>query len=217
MNLIRCENGHFYDGDQFTECPHCGVSTRNDDLTVGLTQGSYEDLPTAALPQQYESTLASAVQQATAGGSNLGDDSATVGYYDQSIGGEPVVGWLVCVEGNHLGNDFRLKSGRNFVGRAIDMDVAITGDSTVSREKHAIILYDPKTHAFLIQPGESKELSYLNGNVVLTATQLATNDVISLGETKLMLFPACNELFNWEILQEEGFSWDKYLEALHKA
>ena len=23
MKLLRCNNGHFYDGDKFTECPHC--------------------------------------------------------------------------------------------------------------------------------------------------------------------------------------------------
>ena len=24
MNLIRCENGHYYDGDRYASCPHCG-------------------------------------------------------------------------------------------------------------------------------------------------------------------------------------------------
>ena len=26
MKLLRCNNGHFYDGDKFQDCPHCGGS-----------------------------------------------------------------------------------------------------------------------------------------------------------------------------------------------
>ena len=26
MNLKKCENGHFYDADTYSSCPHCGVS-----------------------------------------------------------------------------------------------------------------------------------------------------------------------------------------------
>ncbi len=25
MNVVKCENGHFYDGEQYTLCPHCGA------------------------------------------------------------------------------------------------------------------------------------------------------------------------------------------------
>ena len=24
MNVIRCKNGHFFDGDAYNTCPHCG-------------------------------------------------------------------------------------------------------------------------------------------------------------------------------------------------
>ena len=27
MNLVRCENGHFYDSERFDECPHCNQTT----------------------------------------------------------------------------------------------------------------------------------------------------------------------------------------------
>ena len=32
MNVIRCKNGHFFDGDSYSACPHCGdvaVATNN--------------------------------------------------------------------------------------------------------------------------------------------------------------------------------------------
>lgn len=34
MNVIKCSRGHFYDADEYSECPHC----RNMEL--------YEDVPT---------------------------------------------------------------------------------------------------------------------------------------------------------------------------
>ncbi|MDR3304686.1 MAG: FHA domain-containing protein [Clostridiales Family XIII bacterium] len=202
MNLVRCENGHFYDSDLYAACPHCGVQSRNDDVTVALTQGVTQDSVTQA--QVSAGSLSDAVQQATAGKSEAGNDSATVGYYDKTLGIEPVVGWLVCVEGNNIGADYRLKSGRNFIGRAASMDVAITGDETVSRDRHAIIVYEPKTHIFLVQAGESKELCYLNEKVVLATDEVKINDILTVGATKLMFFPCCSDTFNWEMVKKEG-------------
>ncbi len=35
MNLKRCDNGHFYDGDKFQSCPHCAaVGGGNAQLTA---------------------------------------------------------------------------------------------------------------------------------------------------------------------------------------
>ena len=48
------------------------------------------------------------------------------------------------------------------------MDIALVGDKSVSRNKHAILVYEPKQHLYLVQPGESSELVYLNDEVVLS-------------------------------------------------
>ena len=29
MNVIRCKNGHFFDGDSYGTCPHCGEAAVN--------------------------------------------------------------------------------------------------------------------------------------------------------------------------------------------
>jgi len=200
MNLERCENGHFYDSDLYAACPHCGAQTRNDDVTVALTQAASDDSVTQA---QVSSSLTDAVHQATSGKAEAIDDGVTVGYYDKTLGVEPVVGWLVCVEGNNIGADYRLKSGRNFIGRAANMDVAIDGDESVSRDRHAIVVYEPKTQVFLVQAGESKELCYLNDKVVLTADELKINDILTVGATKLMFFPCCSSSFNWEMVNKD--------------
>jgi uncharacterized Zn ribbon protein len=49
MNLVRCDNGHFYDNDQYAQCPHCGAEYRDTDVTVALTQSApSQDSVTAA-------------------------------------------------------------------------------------------------------------------------------------------------------------------------
>ncbi len=126
------------------------------------------------------------------------DDNKTIGFFSSSIGKEPVVGWLVCTEGEHFGEDFRLKSGRNFIGRANGMDVSISKDTTVSRERHAIVVYEPRGNMFLMQAGDSKELCYLNEQVVLSPQTLNANDRILVGKTELMFIPCCSKDFSGE-------------------
>ena len=110
----------------------------------------------------------------------------------------PVVGWLVCIEGKHLGKAFPLFTGKNFIGRSIDMDVCLENDLSISRNKHAIIVFEPMRRLFFAQPGEGHELFYVNDNVILASTQLKARDVISIGLIKLMFVPFCDEKFGWD-------------------
>lgn len=48
----------------------------------------------------------------------------------------------------------------------------------------------------MVQPGESKELSYLNDNVILESKVIKAYDVISLGESELVFVPFCSDSFN---------------------
>ncbi|MGM9553987.1 MAG: FHA domain-containing protein [Faecousia sp.] len=186
MNLIRCENGHFYDAERFPSCPHCNQTT----ISTVLENTEGDKLYTKPLTE-YEVVK-----------SENTDEGVTIGYFG-AIGTEPVVGWLVAIGGAHFGTDFKLKAGRNFIGRAAGMDVALSGDPSISREKHAIILYEPKANIFLVQPGDAKELFYLNDKVVLTATEINAYDVITLGESKLLFIPCCGEKFNWDAARAE--------------
>lgn len=109
----------------------------------------------------------------------------------------PCAGWVIALNGNHFGQDFRLKVGKNFVGRDSSMDVALEGDKSVSRNKHAILVYEPKQHLYLVQPGESSELVYLNNEVVLSPVKLKAYDVITIGEVNLLFMPLCGDMFSW--------------------
>lgn len=113
----------------------------------------------------------------------------------------PCTGWLIATSGVHIGQDFRLKAGKNFVGRDSSMDIVLDGEKSVSRKRHAIVVYEPKQHLYLVQPGESSELVYLNNEVVLSPKKLTEYDVITVGEVNLLFIPLCGEQFNWnEIL-----------------
>ena len=211
MNLVRCENGHFYDQGKNASCPHCEGSG-GDSVTVPIMRSSANDDVTVANTPNSQVTeaanqagsLQEAVKAAASSSGNVpgADSEKTVGFFSSAIGLEPVVGWLVCTEGEHFGEDFRLKSGRNFIGRSTGMDVAITKDGTVSRERHTAVVYEPKGNLFIVQPGDSKELSYLNGEVVLSPVQLNANDRLSVGQTELMFIPCCTANFKWEIKEK---------------
>lgn len=115
----------------------------------------------------------------------------------------PCVGWLIALGGEHIGTDFRLKVGKNFIGRNSEMDIALTEDKSVSRERHAIVVYEPKEHLYLVQPGDSSSLVYKNNKVVLTPVTLEAYDMITVGDVNLLFMPLCGQRFNWSTLFEE--------------
>lgn len=196
MNLTRCENGHFYDRERFESCPHCNQASVSTVLQDADGNKEYT-LPLDNSAAVVGNGLDALKKEITDVKETEDGSQATIGYFG-AVATEPVVGWLVAIEGSNFGEDFKLKSGRNFIGRSVEMDVALTGDSSISRDKHAIILYEPKGNVFLVQPGDAKELFYLNDKVVLTATEINAYDVISLGGTKLLFIPCCSDKFNWD-------------------
>jgi len=46
-------------------------------------------------------------------------------------------------------------------------------------------------------PGEASGLGYLNGDMVNSPTQMKADDVVELGQTKLVLIPFCGDKYNW--------------------
>ncbi len=116
---------------------------------------------------------------------------------DNRASGQLCVGWVVAIGGKHVGQDFSLKVGKNFIGRGEDMDICLSEDKSVSRKKHAIVVYEPKQHLYLVQPGESSELCYLNNEVVLSPVKLQAYDMITVGDVNLLFMPLCGDKFNW--------------------
>ena len=110
---------------------------------------------------------------------------------------EPVVGWLACIEGPRMGQSFVLHEGKNFIGRGDDMDVQILGDMKVSRTNHACIAYDPQNRAFMLVPGDSDGIVYLDSRSIFHATELLDLNRIRIGDTLLVFRPLCGDHFSW--------------------
>ncbi len=181
--MKQCDNGHFYDETRFEHCPYC-----QDGAGVGKTVAAGAVGKTvAAVPGPGES-----------------DRGKTVAVIKKKIGIDPAVGFLVCISGPHRGADFRLCSGRNFIGRAAAMDVALADDETVSRENHALVTYDSKHNHFTLSPGQSRGITYLNDAQVEVARELSAYDIIEVGNSRLVFLPLCCDRFQWEKEQEEG-------------
>ena len=125
-----------------------------------------------------------------------GDEPKTIGQFKKD--GDPVVGWLVCTKGSHRGEDFRLRSGRNFIGRGADMDVCLKGETTVSRDKHAIVLFMSLGSVYSSPKWENPtELVYLNGELLLSSAQMKAKDRLQIGDVEVMLIPCCDAEFDW--------------------
>jgi hypothetical protein len=199
MTWKQCENGHGYDPDKNIHCPYCGITDLDVKTTVRIdSKDGPNPKPGPDSGRKSTSIPTRPYQNGKAAQSNAPDDPATIRILDERLGFDPVVGWLVCIEGPDRGRDYRIKSEKNAIGRAENMDICIRGDNAVSKDRHAFVSYNPENHAFKLIPGESRGLVYLNGEDVDMSTRLNPYDVIRLGKTKLLFIPLCGEKFNWE-------------------
>ncbi len=200
MALTECENGHLYDTDQYASCPYCQgginrVEFGGNDSGVGKTTGigTPGGMP---ITSEVGATVAPAGYRPSGGGSD--DTGKTVAVLQKSLKTEPVVGWLICIEGKGKGKDYRIEAKNNSIGRSDRMDICIKGDDTISRENHARLAYDVKHNAFHLIPGESTNSIYLNDEPVYVPTKLNTYDLIEFGESKFLFIPLCGDRFNWQ-------------------
>lgn len=199
MDMKRCNRGHFYDGEKFSKCPYCQGTNGTVDQTIPGTVAE----PTAA-PVSMPATSPASMEDINSFSTIDNGEGKTIGIFKKSSNHDPVVGWLVGIKGKHYGESFTLKTGRNFIGRGRDMDVVLSADESVSRNKHAVLLYDPKANQFFIQPGESRELTYLNEDVLLESKLLHPHDRICLGNSELLFIPLCSSEFRWEDEKESN-------------
>src|SRR2546425_2529562 len=105
----------------------------------------------------------------------------------QEIGGEKgrgsqdksreVCGWIVALNGQHKGEDFRLRVGKNVLGTAADCDIVLT-DKKISR-KHATVRYEGGE--FQIADLDSSNGTFVNDEKV-QKHDLIDNDIVKLGD-----------------------------------
>ena len=101
----------------------------------------------------------------------------------------PVCGWIVCVSGPRQGKDYKIRSGKNFIGRADDMDIQILGDNKISRRNHGVLVFDPKKQETVLLPGDSNGIVYHNNAALYTHVTLEPYDTIEIGESQFVFVP----------------------------
>ncbi len=112
---------------------------------------------------------------------------------------DPVSGFLAIISGPGRGYVPMLHYGKNSIGRDASQRVSLDhGDSRISRENHCIVTYDPAMRKFYLQPGEGSNLTYLEGQPLLTVMELTAGNHIRIGGTELRFTPLCTQDFNWE-------------------
>lgn len=163
-----------------------------------------------ATPHEISTSLREAVKNASAS-----NEGKTMSYFSsatasspaqaqQRHSSEPVVGWLVCIGGFHFGKCFNIYAGKNSIGRSEENRIVIFDDNSISRIKHALIVYEPKKRNFYLQPGDSSGLTYLNDDYITDSHMLMPHDTIELGDSKFMFIPLCGESFSWEDYMPKG-------------
>lgn len=208
IKMVQCPNGHYYNGAMHRVCPECGQSTGGGvGVTIGVGGGVGGTVGVGG-------GVGATVGVGGVGGGSYSNNTIPVtprnenpsveGYEPTMIGGdsfntdapEPVVGWLVCVEGPMKGTDYRIHAGYNYIGREIG-DIHIHGDNQISRQNHAMIAYDSNDHAYYFGPSGGRNLIRVNGKTILNAVEVKNYDIFTIGTSKLMFVGLCGPHFDW--------------------
>ena len=204
-----CSAGHVYDADQFPSCPYCNRNTRAIQFGATAAPAGYGATTApagyGAAPAERDDTIGQTVMpEAIRRRMEQERDNRTVGEFKRKLGYEPVVGWLVCVEGPEVGKDYRLFGRINSIGRAEGNDVVLAQEHTVSQKNHVRLAYDAKHNNFQLIPGEGTNVTYLNDEPLYVPQKLNAYDVLEMGDTKLIFVPLCSERLHWPEKRTEG-------------
>lgn len=209
VKMTECPQGHYYNAAIHSSCPVCGAGGAQPVGATtpvgGASSGNFPHTTPPGGAVGYNAGPAGGMGNPTMPVNNR-DASGPVTPFDvpTQAGGdlaadgqlEPVVGWLVCIEGPVRGVDFRIHAGYNYIGRE-EGDIHIHNDNQISRQKHAVISFYPKRQTFYVGPAEGRNIIELNDEPVFNAMEMKSYDVLTIGTTKLMLVALCGEHFRW--------------------
>lgn len=170
MDMKQCSAGHFYDASKYASCPYCGEATGNFSAgaQVGVTVPVFETASDSGVTEPIIADF------------------------------NPIVGWLICVEGPDRGADFRIHNEVNYIGRDSSMDINIQNDNTVSRERQISLVYDKRSRKFYVGMMGGSSIVRLNGTPLIATTEIKAGDKLEVGKTVLMFVPLCGENFDWD-------------------
>ncbi|MBQ6823265.1 MAG: FHA domain-containing protein [Clostridia bacterium] len=195
MAIVKCANGHFYNNSEYGSCPACSGQSPigrtiplDGSVNIGATEYINSNAP-AAQAAGFDPTIGP-------------EDAGSFGHtqmIDSNKNSEilPVRGWLVVIDGEKIGLEKRIHTGKNSIGRGKDNDICIEFDNTISKEKACFVVYDDKNKAFHLIAGESSNNIYVNNELLIMSAKLNDFDIIEIGQTKLVFRSLCNETFSY--------------------
>lgn len=201
-SMVLCPRGiHYYDASKYEKCPYCEriESGRGGEPTAAGMPGDSSGLNRVTTP------VDSPAPPSRPAARRHVDSSPTAAWYptEDESGGEkyfePVVGWLVVVEGPERGRDYRIVPGRNSIGRDPSAEVAIEGDELMSKD-HAVLYYYAENNQFYIEDNRSKHGTFMVPGKELIAERRRIEDGnrIKVGQTVFILKTLCGSEFTWE-------------------
>lgn len=220
MAEVNCGRGHIYDSKLYASCPYCNGGG----FTIDFSSGS-DIQKTAPLSGNYGGRLepdngaighTEPLSQlnpvsGNGGGSEISktvplraaeqadDVQKTMPLFAGQHKFDPVVGWLVCIEGPAKGQDFHLLARVNSVGRSRKNVVCIEKANDISSENQFKVAYDAKHNEFTVIPGENiTNPNYLNGTALYMPSLLKAYDVIEAGSCQFVFIPLCSDRFVWD-------------------
>ncbi len=183
-----------HQGGGFTE------SLPDDDGGAGPTRHVPTGIDASEMRTQFEPTA----EKTEIYHAGLGDGFAGSGAFDPMT--DPIVGWLVIVQGPGMGKSVNLGAGMNTLGRDEGERVSLNfGDTLISGNDHLRIIYDDANRTFFVAPGSGRNISRVNGQIIATTAQLENYALLELSKKTHVRFVAfCNEAFDWADLADQN-------------
>lgn len=158
-----CNNGHQME-DSWEICPYC-------------QRTGYQ--PHGGVASPMKTRLEADTQPSIPTGSAA--VRKTVLLADQRTRGA-LVGWLVAINGDQRGEDFRVREGQNIIGTSGDADIVLK-DSSISG-RHASVRY--RDQKFLLTDLDSLNGTFVNEEREPAArVELKDNDIVRVGGVSL--------------------------------
>jgi hypothetical protein len=205
----RCDNGHFID-ESWDLCPYCPVESVEPDIPVvrptrfGAAQEAQRPAPLPPEPPRRPTAVPPATinrrEPAVALASEPVERTVAAQKVDpMALPKRFVVGWLVGLNGSARGESFRVRIGRNVLGRDRRSDIVVNDDQASSH--HADLVFRPEERRFILMDHNSTNGTYVNEGEIEPRRDLVTKDILRIGSHKFLFIPLCDEEFYWD---EEG-------------
>lgn len=178
MNITKCENGHFYDGDTYEQCPHCNPNTISDNAdSVSDNAKSVPDIPLLGMMRMDSNDNFMGVDPI---GKNyvLLDPEQTAPLYSDVL--------QLTVEGT--GETIQSKKAEFNVGCHQSCDFRFESSYKYISRMHATFFYEH--NIWFLKDNDSTNGTWLNGVRLQPGKkyQLAKNDTIDFAHSEKMIF-----------------------------